>query len=115
MTTVLLCSLGGRSADGSGQGSSGHSGATTRRDDATRDFNIIWGDNTKMDEISGKKNKTWEVFMEEDPTKACAKLPAADVLGDIGEENNQDVDADMIIEGQDPSDDPVVMGDETSL
>ena len=53
--------------------------------------------------------------MEEELTKACAKLPAANILGHIDEENNQDVDADMSLEGQDPSDDPAVMGDEAAL
>ena len=62
-----------------------------------------------------KKKKTWDVFIEEELTKACAKLPAANILGDIDEENNQDIDADMSLEGQDPSDDPAVMGDEAAL
>ena len=53
--------------------------------------------------------------MEEELTKACAKLPTANILRDIDEENNQDVDADMSLEGQDPSDDPAVMGDEAAL
>ena len=37
----------------------------------------------KLDEISRKKNKIWEVFVEEDLTKASTELPAVDVSGDI--------------------------------
>ena len=33
----------------------------------------------------------------------------------LSEENNQDVDADMSLKGQDPSDYPTVMGDEAAL
>ena len=71
----------------------------------------------KLDEISGKHNKPWEVFMEEELTKACAKLQAADVSEDIGEENNKDVgaDIDMTLEGQDPSEDPATMGNKEAV
>ena len=55
------------------------------------------------------------MFIEEEMTKACANLPAADVRGDIGEENNKDADSDLSLEGLDPSDDPSVMGDEAAL
>ena len=68
-----------------------------------------------LDEISRRQKKTWEVFMEEELTNACAKLPGADVSGDIDEENNQDIDADMNLKGHDPSGDPSVMGDEAAL
>ena len=69
----------------------------------------------KLDEISGKHNKPWEVFMEEELTKTCAKLQAADVSEDIGEENNKDVGADMTLEGQDPSEDPATMGNKEAV
>ena len=68
----------------------------------------------KLDEISRKQKKTWEVFMEEELKKACAKLPAADVSGGIDQENNQDVNANMSFEGQDPSDYPELMGNEAA-
>ena len=55
--------------------------------------------------------------MEEELTKACAKLQAADVSEDIGEENNKDVgaDIDMTLEGQDPSEDPATMGNKEAV
>ena len=53
--------------------------------------------------------------MEEELTKACAKLQAADVSEDIGEENNKDVGADMTLEGQDPSEDPATMGNKEAV
>ena len=43
----------------------------------------------KLDEISGKHNKPWKVFMEEELTKACAKLHAADVSEDIDKEKTK--------------------------
>ena len=53
--------------------------------------------------------------MVEEMTKACASLPAADVLGDIDKENNEDADPDLSLEGPDPRDDPAVMEDEVAL
>ena len=53
--------------------------------------------------------------MEEEMTKASANLPAADILGDIDEENNEDANPDLSLEGLNPSDDPAVMGDEAAL
>ena len=47
--------------------------------------------------------------------KVCAKFQAADVSGDIGEENNKDVGADMTLEGQDPSEDQAIMKDEEAV
>ena len=52
--------------------------------------------------------------MEEELTKACTKLPAADASGGIDQENNQDVDANMSFEGKDPSDYPVLLGNEAA-
>ena len=52
--------------------------------------------------------------MKEEMTKACANLPAADVSGGIDQENNQDIDANMSFEGQDPSDYPELMGNEAA-
>ena len=46
--------------------------------------------------------------------KARAKLPAADVSRDIDKRNNQNVDADISLEGQDLSDDSAVMRDEAA-
>ena len=69
----------------------------------------------KLDEISRKQKKPWGVFMEKEMTKACANLPAADFSGDIDEENNEDADPDLSLEGLNPSDDPAVMGDEAAL
>ena len=53
--------------------------------------------------------------MVEEMTKACASLPAADVLGDIDKENNKDDNPDLSLEGPDPSDNPAVMKDEVAL
>ena len=44
MTAALLRSRGGRSAGKSGQGGSGHGGATTRKDAAQGAFDSVWGD-----------------------------------------------------------------------
>ena len=63
----------------------------------------------KLDKISRKQKKSWEVFMEEEMTKACASIPAADVLGDIDKENNEDANPNLCLEGLNPRDDPAVM------
>ena len=76
---------------------------------------IIFLIQAKLDEISRNQKKPWEVFMEEEMTKACANLPEADVLGDIDKEINKDANPDLSLEGLNPRDDPALMGDELAL